>query len=176
MDKKRTSDFSDCAAFGHLAQFAYIPMAFPQQIYMKANCPNLLSFLDRMRDELWPDWEEMCSRYDSLDVSKGGNISNILWNFQGLHGWKLGKRQKQLRLDLPIGVGLLACCYPPSAESVADVFPLHTLSPQSAQVNQNFERLDEYGTALAESQQRNKSAFRFRFDHVGIDGWCRVFY
>ena len=53
---------ADCAAFGHLAQFAYIPMAFPQQIYMKANCENLLRFLDRMRAELWPDWEEMCTR------------------------------------------------------------------------------------------------------------------
>lgn len=52
----------DCAAFGHLAQFAYIPMAFPQQIYMKANCKNLLRFVDRMRAELWPDWEEMCTR------------------------------------------------------------------------------------------------------------------
>ena len=59
---------ADCAAFGHLAQFAYIPMAFPQQIYMKANCENLLRFLDRMRAELWPDWEEMCTRYDSLVI------------------------------------------------------------------------------------------------------------
>ena len=57
---------ADCAAFGHLAQFAYIPMAFPQQIYMKANCENLLRFLDRMRAEMWPDWEKMCTRYGSL--------------------------------------------------------------------------------------------------------------
>ena len=62
---------SDCAAFGHLAQFAYIPMAFPQQIYMKANCDNLLRFLDRMRADLWPDWEEMCTRYVLL--------INVLW-------------------------------------------------------------------------------------------------
>ena len=61
--KLRMFKFSDCAAFGHLAQFAYIPMAFPQQIYMKANCENLLRFVDRMRAELWPDWEEMCTRY-----------------------------------------------------------------------------------------------------------------
>jgi hypothetical protein len=52
----------DCAAFGHLAQFIYIPMAFPQQIYIKKNCNNLLGFVDRVRDTLWPDWDEMCSK------------------------------------------------------------------------------------------------------------------
>ena len=29
----------DCTTFGHLAQFLYIPMAFPQKKYMHENCP-----------------------------------------------------------------------------------------------------------------------------------------
>ncbi len=52
----------DCTVFGHLAQFIYIPMAFPQQIYIKKHCYNLIQFVDRMRDTIWPDWEEMCSK------------------------------------------------------------------------------------------------------------------
>jgi glutathione S-transferase len=51
----------DCTVFGHLSQFIYIPMAFPQQIYIRKNCENLLKFVDRMKDTHWPDWEEMCS-------------------------------------------------------------------------------------------------------------------
>jgi len=52
----------DCTVFGHLAQFLYIPMAFPQQKYMHENCPKLVEYVDRMKDLMWPDWEHMCKK------------------------------------------------------------------------------------------------------------------
>ena len=50
----------DCTMFGHLVQFVYMPMDIPQKKYIKENCPNLQLFVDRMRENLWPDWNEMC--------------------------------------------------------------------------------------------------------------------
>ena len=50
----------DCAVFGHLAQFLYIDMDFPQKKYLKENATNLVNFVDRMRLQVWPDWSEMC--------------------------------------------------------------------------------------------------------------------
>jgi len=50
----------DCTIFGHLAQFLYIPMDFPQKAYMHKHCPNLVQLVDRIKSKAWPDWEEMC--------------------------------------------------------------------------------------------------------------------
>ena len=52
----------DCTTFGHLAQFLYIPMAFPQKKFMQENCPNLVSYVNRMKNLMWPDWDEMCKK------------------------------------------------------------------------------------------------------------------
>ena len=59
-DDKPTS--IDCTIFGHLAQFLYFPIDFPQKAFMKEECPNLAAYMDRMRDRLWPDWKEMCQQ------------------------------------------------------------------------------------------------------------------
>lgn len=61
---------ADCAVFGHLAQFLYIPMEFPQQKFMHEKCPNLVQYIDRMRDVIWPDWQEMCKK-ESMDGNMG---------------------------------------------------------------------------------------------------------
>ena len=50
----------DCTMFGHLVQFIYMPLDIPQKKYIQENCSNLASFVDRMRCQLWPDWDEMC--------------------------------------------------------------------------------------------------------------------
>ena len=52
----------DCTVFGHLAQFLYIPMEFPQKKYMLENCPKLVDYVDRMKHSLWLDWEDMCKK------------------------------------------------------------------------------------------------------------------
>jgi len=50
----------DCVLFGHLAQFLYIDIGFPQKTYMEHNCPNLVSLVERMKERFWPDnsWDE----------------------------------------------------------------------------------------------------------------------
>jgi len=51
---------ADCAVFGHLAQFLWIPLDFPQKKFIQEECPNLVSFMNRFRDEYWPDWDDLC--------------------------------------------------------------------------------------------------------------------
>ena len=51
----------DCMVFGHLAQFLYIPIGFPQQKYIRENASNLVMLVERMKAEMWPDWDKMCS-------------------------------------------------------------------------------------------------------------------
>ena len=52
----------DCTVFGHLAQFLYIPMEFPQKTYMHENCPKLIEYVDRMKHLIWTDWEDVCKK------------------------------------------------------------------------------------------------------------------
>ena len=52
----------DCTLFGHLAQFLFIPMDFPQKSFLYKECPNVVKFVDRMKTEFWPDWDAMCKR------------------------------------------------------------------------------------------------------------------
>ena len=51
----------DCMVFGHLAQFLYIPIGFPQEKHIREKAANLVMLVERMKAELWPDWEQMCS-------------------------------------------------------------------------------------------------------------------
>jgi glutathione S-transferase len=49
----------DCTLFGHLAQFLYIPMEFPQKIYMHENCGNIVEYVERFKELFWADWNEV---------------------------------------------------------------------------------------------------------------------
>ena len=51
----------DCVVFGHLAQFLYIDIKFPQAEYLRSEATNLLDLVERIKTEVWPDWEEMCN-------------------------------------------------------------------------------------------------------------------
>jgi len=53
----------DCALFGHLVQFVYVPMDFNLKSYIYRECLNLVKFVDRVREELWPDWDQMCDEH-----------------------------------------------------------------------------------------------------------------
>ena len=50
----------DCAVFGHLSQLLYITIDFPQQVYLKENCPGLLRFMEHFKRSQFPDWESLC--------------------------------------------------------------------------------------------------------------------
>jgi len=47
----------DCTLFGHLAQFLYIDIGFPQREVLVTECPNLVNLVERIKNEYWPDWE-----------------------------------------------------------------------------------------------------------------------
>jgi len=61
----------DCVIFGHLSQFLFIPLDFPQKKFMQDECKNLVTFVERFRDAHWPDWEKLCSgdasKYSELE-------------------------------------------------------------------------------------------------------------
>ena len=49
----------DCVAFAHICQFVYVPFGGMKE-YLESDCTNLLSFVERMKERYWPDWDEMC--------------------------------------------------------------------------------------------------------------------
>eukprot|EP00934_Nitzschia_sp_Nitz4_P006119 Nitzschia sp. Nitz4//scaffold167_size49223//35599//36857//NITZ4_007040-RA/size49223-processed-gene-0.62-mRNA-1//-1//CDS//3329538290//6109//frame0 len=52
----------DCTVYGHLSQFLWVPLEYPQKEYLLQRCPNLVNFMYRFRDAYWPDWKEKCQR------------------------------------------------------------------------------------------------------------------
>jgi len=48
----------DCMLFGHLAQFLFIDIGFPQKTFMEAKCPNLVELVNRVKLQFWRDWDE----------------------------------------------------------------------------------------------------------------------
>ena len=53
---------TDCAVFGHLSQFLYMPWKDfpPRQLLCKY--PNLVDFMARFKARYWPDWDDKCQR------------------------------------------------------------------------------------------------------------------
>ena len=47
----------DCTLFGHFAQFLYIPLDFPQKIYIHENCDNIVKYMNRFKELYWKDWD-----------------------------------------------------------------------------------------------------------------------
>ena len=37
-----------------------MPLDIPQKQYIEEKCQNLRSFVERMKNLFWPDWNEMC--------------------------------------------------------------------------------------------------------------------
>jgi len=50
----------DCTIFGHLVQFVLLPMDMPHKKFIQDECHNLVEFVERVKNELWPDWDKMC--------------------------------------------------------------------------------------------------------------------
>lgn len=55
----------DCVLYGHLSQFLYIPLEYPQVKYIQEHCPNLIRYVDRFRDTYYPDFEEKCKEVEA---------------------------------------------------------------------------------------------------------------
>merc|ERR1719154_432379 len=48
----------DCVLFGHIVQFLYIDIGFPQREVLVNECQNLVALVERIKYRYWPDWEK----------------------------------------------------------------------------------------------------------------------
>jgi len=60
----------DCMLFGHLAQFLFIDIGFPQKTFMETKCQNLVELVNRMKQEFWVDWDESIEKARNEILSK----------------------------------------------------------------------------------------------------------
>lgn len=52
----------DCTVFGHMAQIIYLPIKLEHQDLLNSDeCKNLRDYCDHMKQNVWPDWEEVCA-------------------------------------------------------------------------------------------------------------------
>ena len=49
----------ECTLFGHLAQFLYIPLDFPQKHYINRKCSNVVAYVERFKEQYWRDWDDI---------------------------------------------------------------------------------------------------------------------
>jgi len=62
----------DCMIFGHLAQFLYIDIGFPQATFLETECINLVTLVANMKDKYWQDWDKTIE--DSREFMKKKTI------------------------------------------------------------------------------------------------------
>lgn len=53
-----TPTLIDCTLFGVLTQITCVPLDFPMATVIREECPNLLEYVDRLRTEFWPHWDD----------------------------------------------------------------------------------------------------------------------
>ncbi len=46
----------DCALFGQLCQIVYPQFPFPHKEVLEEECSNIIPYVDRIREQYWPDW------------------------------------------------------------------------------------------------------------------------
>ena len=68
----------DCTVFGQLVQFVLVPMEIPQKKFIKEHCLNLEKFVLRMKNEFWPDWDQMCEN----SCMNGKKAESLFWRVQ----------------------------------------------------------------------------------------------
>ena len=51
----------DAAIFGHLGEFYFTPLKneITEFIETDKDCANIKAYLNRMKNEFWPDWKEV---------------------------------------------------------------------------------------------------------------------
>ncbi|XP_033760696.1 failed axon connections-like [Pecten maximus] len=48
----------DCTLFGFLTQITCVPMDFPMMQVIREECPNILDYVDRLKVQFWPHWDD----------------------------------------------------------------------------------------------------------------------
>ncbi|TRY64217.1 hypothetical protein TCAL_14308 [Tigriopus californicus] len=67
----------DCVLFGNLIQFIYNPLPFPQKEFISKECKNLEPYVDRLRDQFFPDWNDLCLP-QSMNGFKEASYANAI--------------------------------------------------------------------------------------------------
>ena len=49
----------DVVAFAHISQFVFVSFGGIKE-WMETETPNLISFVNRIKEKYWPDWDEIC--------------------------------------------------------------------------------------------------------------------
>jgi len=57
----------DATAFGHLSEIWYSNVESNVKKFMGTDCKNLVEYLERIKKEFWPDWNEATEKL-SLDT------------------------------------------------------------------------------------------------------------
>merc|ERR1712086_1130889 len=90
----------DCVLFGHLAQFVYIPIDFPQKEYMETKCCNLIQFVERFKNEVYPDWEDKCPTVNAEQAGERAlnwcsykTVATVLGLTAAIVGFSLAKKR-----------------------------------------------------------------------------------
>lgn len=50
---------ADCGVFGHLSQVLYPDMPYPHRDFIQTECPNLVRYMEHMRQTYWADWDSL---------------------------------------------------------------------------------------------------------------------
>jgi hypothetical protein len=55
----------DCVAFSHLVQVLCLEdVDYPLKTYVQDSCSNLVTFVERLKQQYWPDWTELTQSLD----------------------------------------------------------------------------------------------------------------
>lgn len=53
-----TPSLIDCTMFGFLTQILFVPLDFPMKTVINEECPNIVDYINRLKTEFWPHWDE----------------------------------------------------------------------------------------------------------------------
>ncbi|XP_021372155.1 failed axon connections-like isoform X2 [Mizuhopecten yessoensis] len=53
-----TPSLIDCTLFGFLAQIIFVPLDFPMKTVIQEECSNVLDYINRIKEQFWPHWED----------------------------------------------------------------------------------------------------------------------
>lgn len=51
----------DCCLFGHLSQIVFVDFPYAHKEIMTGECANIVTYMNRIKAELWPDWDDILS-------------------------------------------------------------------------------------------------------------------
>ncbi|GAU91680.1 hypothetical protein RvY_03890 [Ramazzottius varieornatus] len=66
----------DCTMFGLFAQLVYASQTCPLASFVREQYPNIVEYCDRIKAEVWPDWEEICQAVKTEKEKKKESVKH----------------------------------------------------------------------------------------------------